>query len=523
MPYKIIIVDDEVLDLQALKVFIPWQELGYVVAGAVNSGSLALELMNEQPIDLLLTDIHMPMMSGLELARKAKEKQADIRIMFISGHQEFNYAKTALSLQASSYVLKPIDDNELMDALLAVKRELDHEKERRETEETYKQLIPKIQKELWQSLLEEPPATANTTAYNEIEEQLMQLQWPVQAAIIEPDDLAWKLQLFDEQEKKELLAQFRRQVYSACTEQNIQYVFKLGEQRFVMLVEKFASDQLIAMNNSIQSALPFTVTGGLGNAVDNPGQLYLSYEQAAAALDHKMFAGKGRWIAYEDIPDAEIEQVEHLDVQLDTLLEAVEQYDLVKLHDELAVLFQMPAQWSSKFTVYNFVLHVVMKLHVFLHQQNEDLFKILGLELKDLDVLMRFETVSDIHSWMRRNLYEISEMLNQKRLNRNSRLIRDIIEYVRHHLQDSLTLRQIADRFTFSPNYLGLLFKEQTGKLYSDYVIELRMDKAADLLKDPTIKVYEVADQVGYRYLPYFSKQFKKSFGMTPNEYRKQI
>lgn len=521
MAYKVIIVDDEILDLQALKVFIPWNELGFEIVGAVNSGSLALELIHNHTIDLLLTDIHMPIMSGLELARKAIDKQNGIRVLFISGHKEFNYVKAALSLQASSYVLKPIDDQELMDALEAIKKEIDREMERRETEETYKQLIPKMQKELWQILLEDPSHSGFQASFSDIEKQL-QLKWPVQVALIEPDDLTWKLHVYSEHERKELLAHFRKMTYEACSKRKINYVSKVGDQRIVMLLETFNKDDLQAMNNSIQEELPFTITGGIGNAAASPEMLYLSYEQAAAALEHKMFAGKGRWITFSDIPVAEIKHVENLDVQLDTLFEAVEKYDPVKLYDELAILFQMSSQWSSRFTVYNFVLHVVMKLHIFMHKQNENLFKILDLELKDLDVLLRFETINDIHRWLRSNLYEISEFLNEKRKNKNSRLIRDIIDYVRDHLQDSLTLRQIADRFTFSPNYLGLLFKEQTGKLYSDYVIELRMEKAAELLKDPTIKVYEVADRVGYRYLPYFSRQFKKSFGMTPNEYRRQ-
>ncbi|MGI2295485.1 response regulator transcription factor [Paenibacillus sp. GXUN7292] len=524
MAYKIVIVDDELLDLQALEVFFPWSDLGFEVVGAVNSGFLALELMNEHTIDLLITDIHMPLMTGLELARKAIDKQSDLRVMFISGHQEFNYVKAALSLQASGYLLKPFDDDEVKQSLLSIRSELDKERMRREAEENYKQLIPKIQKDFWQILLEDPANPQYMHTFNEIEEQL-QLCWPIQVAVLEPDDLAWKLNHYSEHEKNEWIAIFRKYTYEACQERNINYVSKIGEHRLVILLENCLSRgvDLHDMNDRIQQELPFSITGGIGEAVYCKEKLRMSFKQAAAALDHKMFAGKGKWIAYSDIPCSEKMHAEHLDIQLDTLLESVANYELVKLHDELAVLFRMTAQWSSRFTVYNFVLHIVMKLQLFLHQENEDLFKILNLELKDLDVLLRFETINDIQSWLRRNLYEISELLNQKRQNKNSRLIRDVMDHIKEHLQENLTLRQMADRFTFSPNYLGLLFKEQTGKHYSEYVIELRMVKAAELLKDPTIKVYEVADIVGYRYLPYFSRQFKKSFGMTPNEYRKQV
>lgn len=140
---------------------------------------------------------------------------------------------------------------------------------------------------------------------------------------------------------------------------------------------------------------------------------------------------------------------------------------------------------------------------------------------KNLDVVLQFETLEDIFLWLRRRVYEISEHLHNKKRSKNGRLIQEIVEDVRGRLNESITLRDIANRFSFSPNYLGLLFKEETGQNFSDYVIAMRMEKARDLLVNTKLKIYEIASQAGYQYLPYFSRQFKDTYGMTPLEYRR--
>ncbi|GLX69492.1 response regulator transcription factor [Paenibacillus glycanilyticus] len=265
--YKVLIADDEVLDLEGMRMFIPWTELGLEVVAAVNNGFDAYEVLKEKKIDILVTDVHMPSMSGLELARKAQETDGcgDLRVIFVSGYQDFHYVKQALSLRAYSYVLKPMDDAELVEALVQVKKELDQETRHLEEERQWRD-----------AFLKSPSG--------------------------------------------------RRQAAEAV-----------------------------------------------------PGD-------------------KGK----------------------------------------------------------------------------------------------------------------------------HTKLIQEMIVYMKEHLHRSLTLKEVADRFSFSPNYLGSMFKEETGTGFSEYVIAMRMEKAGQLLKDPKVKIYEVADLVGYRYMPYFSRQFKETFGMTPIEFRRQ-
>jgi two-component system response regulator YesN len=144
------------------------------------------------------------------------------------------------------------------------------------------------------------------------------------------------------------------------------------------------------------------------------------------------------------------------------------------------------------------------------------------MELKNLDILLQFETIDDIHKWLRNRVFEISEILYTKKQTKNGKLVQSILASVSDRLQDNITLREVADQFSFSPNYLGVLFKEETGQNFSDYIISLRMEKAQQLLRGTNLKIYEVASKVGYRYLPYFSRQFKDTIGMTPLEFRRK-
>ncbi|WP_316244865.1 helix-turn-helix transcriptional regulator [Paenibacillus antibioticophila] len=236
-----------------------------------------------------------------------------------------------------------------------------------------------------------------------------------------------------------------------------------------------------------------------------------------------MFFGRGQIINYEEVHKApEMNDAKTLDIRLDALFKAMSNYELVRVHDEIDNLFKSVSTLRSKFTIYNLAMYIVFKLDHYLQGQDEDLFEMLGMELHSLDVVLKFEMMGDIRSWLVRKVFEISEMMRRKRDTKNSRLIREIMKMMKDRMHENITLKDMAEQFSFSPNYLGHLFKEEVGKSFSEMLISMRMERARDLLRNPVMKIYEVADQVGYRYIPYFSRQFKETYGMTPMEFRKR-
>jgi two-component system response regulator YesN len=187
----------------------------------------------------------------------------------------------------------------------------------------------------------------------------------------------------------------------------------------------------------------------------------------------------------------------------------------------LLQLFNGDEPLSQKNDVYDLIIRITSKLHAGLQQMNENLYEILKWDSHQPNILFQFETVHDILSWLRRRFFELSELLYLKKQRQKRKLIEEITSYVEERLEQKITLNEVAAYFDFTPNYLGHLFKTETNILFSDFLNNLRMKRVCALLLDPTLKIYEIAERVGYKNMIYFNRQFKQSMGMSPGEYRK--
>jgi two-component system response regulator YesN len=347
--------------------------------------------------------------------------------------------------------------------------------------------------------------------------------WPARAAVLETDDLSWKFSPESDKQKQALLGEFSVDLVQCTENLPIPFVLRIGKYRWALILDSSSGAEVLEeLIVYTKTRYPFTITIGLGAPAAEPERLHESYGQALQALDYKMFHGKGKLIDTERVQPAEKQEAESLNVQLDSLFAAMSQYELVRIHDEIDGLFRLGINLKSKWTVHNFAMYIILKMDEHLRAQNADLFKLLGLEFQNLDIIQQFETIDDIRSWLVRKTYEISETLYYKKQNKNWKLILAVVQYIKDRLRESITLREVADHFDFSPNYLGHLLKKETGKSFPEYVVSLRMEKAAELLKDSKLKIYEVADAVGYRYMPYFSRQFREIYNMTPVEFKRR-
>ncbi|TQR47027.1 response regulator [Paenibacillus popilliae] len=523
--YNVLLVDDEMLDLEGMKQFIPWEELGLEVAAAVNNAFEACHIIDSTPIDIIVSDVNMPNMSGLELARRAIEVNSNIRIIFVSGHQDFSYVKQALSLKAYSYVLKPMNDDELIAALEKVKQDLDDDRKRRDVEEAYQHMIPMAKNDLLLRLVDGQWRSEQQDGMMKLVASygLDKLNWPVRVAVMELDYMTWTQEhtsLSHEVATKEFLYA----VNEVGLKHHMPHCCKLTPHRMMVLIHDQYLDPFIDdLYKVIETQFSVTMTVGVGEPVNGLEQLYLSFQQATKAVDGKMFIGKGRLIRYEAVSlKPEMMDARTLEQRMEALFHALMEYELVCIYDEIERLFESVSMLRSKFTVHNLAMFIIWKLDEQLKTKDENLFDILGMELHNLDILLQFDTVSDIRSWLVRKTFEISEYLRSKSTSKNNRLIREMIQVMKDKMSENITLKDVANQFSFSPNYLGYMFREETGKSFSEVLIQLRMERARELLHESSIKIYEIANQVGYRYLPYFSRQFKEAYGMTPMEYRKR-
>ena len=520
--YKVLLADDESLDLAGLRCLIDWEQLHMEVVAAVNSGFMALEVLRKEHIDLLVTDIKMPIMSGLELAEKALEILPNIKVIFVSGYQDFNYARQAIRMSAHGYVLKPVDDNEMLHVLSKALEEIQSNRSRQQVELTLENSIPYVRNEILSRLIE-------SQGTEEVKSELMEragLDWSgklLYVSVLEIDDISWKLNHYEATERSELIKRLHEYIQNWCDDRKITFCKSESHRIVLFMEEESRSSDMEQLIDEVKGNFPLSITIGIGQVVRvGTEDLHSSYLHAKEALELKMFFGKSRIIhcALSKLPFEQ--NAKHIDEILNELFVSLSVYDLVRTDDYLHELFQQARRLDSRISVYNFSLHIITKLEHYLGMLNENLYSLLGLETKNLDILYHFETLGDIQSWLRRRLFEISELLHIKKQKKNNKLVLEIISYIQNNLHNNITLRDAANYFSFSPNYMGHLFKEEMGKNFSDYVIQARLERARQLLKDPKLKIYEVADQVGYKNLTYFSKQFRETFGMTPGDYRKQ-
>ena len=297
------------------------------------------------------------------------------------------------------------------------------------------------------------------------------------------------------------------------------------DHHFVLLAtvqEEYFKTLLEELIHAFNQAFSYSITIGTGMYTTEIDKLHDSYRQAQAALSIKWILGKNRLIQDASVWSPRETMALNLEVIVDRMLRAMLEYDLTTIDDCLLELFNGDKPLSQKNDIYDLIIRITSKLHADLQQMNEHFYEILKWDSHQPFILFQFETVHDILSWLRRRFFELSELLYLKKQRQKRKLIDEITQYVQQRLDQKITLNEVAAHFDFTPNYLGQLFKAETNILFSDFLNELRMKRVCELLADPTKKVYEIAELVGYKNIIYFNRQFKQTMGMSPGEYRKK-
>ncbi|WNR46811.1 response regulator [Paenibacillus roseipurpureus] len=526
MTFRVLLVDDEMIDLNYLQRTVPWDDLGMTLVGTANSAFNALKILEKESIDILVSDIRMPIMSGLELARKAKQIQPKLSVVFVSGHEEFEYAKQAIIIQAFGYVLKPVDDLELHQMLRSLAAKLMQERLGEQEKQIVEKALPIIKHEVLHQWLEGTLPEGEGADLLQLHKELKD-EGEVIVVVIELDDAQWKLAAMDVDEREQRLEQFHdfMQKNLLFTPSN-GIAFRSSPYRYVGLFKGRQSEvwsRLASLVERVRVETHFTITIGFGNEASTAKQWIVSYEQAKKALDQKMFEGKSRIIVYD--PQGELgfeQQLGQVNRKLDAIFDCLQSYNLVGIDDCLEDMFRQVKSLGTRLSVYNFVMYVLTRLEDMNNNKSGEQHELWELPFGKLDELYRLETTEDIKSWLRRKLFELSEKMMIKSRSQDRIIIHKVREYVLEHLNGKITLKDVANRFAFSPNYLGFLFKEETGETFSDFLIRTRMEAARGMLMDPSIKIYEITHRVGYKNIIYFSRQFKDYVGLTPSEFRKK-
>lgn len=518
--YKTLIVDDDELILESLKKIIPWDEIGIVLSGAATDSFSALELVKKEKPDILLTDIEMPIMSGLELAKRAQGILPELVILILSGHESFSYAKQALEMHAIDYILKPLDRKLIAEKLSACVRDLDA---RRLKNERLREYTTSYRSDIIYSWLE------GSMEFENVDELLKDslLGKGAEAfftVVLEIDRLNFPESGYSQEQGKLLISEEYTPISQMLDEIPAKEICRTGENQYALIVQHDRKAALELFENLIRQAaqepgilLTISIGPEFRSLEETPG----SYKKANEAIQLKAFCGKGRIIAYGSGKTQKIlDEKKHFQNHLDHLFFTLASFKAHDLEEQLGKISTILKKQTDRIKACNLILYVVFELNKFLRGLGEDIYALLDWDPRHLDIVYRMDTADEMCSFTKEIFLDVMNAMKIKRQRTKGVVIEKMESYVIENIESDITLKEVADHLALSPNYLGYFYKEETGEYFSDFLARKKMERAMELLANTSLKIYEVANRLGYASIPYFHSKFKEYFGVPPGKFR---
>lgn len=534
--YRLMIVEDEEIEREYLRRFVNWKSMGIEVVAAFESGEEALEYAELSDIQMLLTDIKLIGISGLQLSKKLLALKPGVKIVILTGYQQFEYAKEAVDLQAFSFLTKPVVMEELEAVFNKIVKRLELEESEKLDKERLQQIVaqnmPVLKNKFFDDLINgrlTTPEIAKNLVYFDLEMPSGSFNLLV-SEIDSFGDMKEGMYSSDVH-----LMQIKvLEILKAIKAPPLSVTFHVKDGRYCTLVATDSPDadllyaECLDLAQRIQDKVNFQLqmemTIGIGKGVRDLSDLKVSYKNACDAVAFKFYMGSNQIIHYKDVYYDEKSSGIDMDEIGRHIATAVGLCDRENMEESLSMLFEDLRRNACTDTyIRNICINVLSRVSATMQDIHESFGKVFGNEALVWEKLLRMDTVFDLKLWIKNILNAVVDYLNEKKTGCNKRIITTILNFIEANYHKNITIGDIASHVYLSPNYISVIFKKETGEAFTNYMIRYRMEKAAQMLKDSNLKVYEVGDKVGYTNTSHFCTAFKKMYGVSPNEYRERI
>lgn len=522
---NIMVVDDESIFREFLRTTIDWTSYGFEIVCEAKNGIEALEQVELHRLDIVLVDINMPFMDGITLSEKLLKWNPAIRIVLITGHSEFEYARKAIRLGVEDYILKPFSKEELLITLMKLQQQIEMEKEEKTTAESNRIVM---KERLFNQLISREYNGKDTETLN----QMKYLGIPVYSGLfkiscIEIDHMDQKWGEINEK----LLWKFA--VTNVLGEivriRGNHLMFNDTEGRIISLIEfedaeavaDFDKEDYEKLCQLVKRYLKFTITVGIGSVHESFSQINSSYMEALVSLQNKFILGNDRVIEY-DKHRAEFSDIGFYPAELNEhLLMHLRSGDAQKVHSELKEVFRyILEQRLSVDHTYMVCMSVISVCLSYIAETGYEIEEVFGSSFSPFSEIKKKESIGETQSWIEELYEQTIVYASRNRLTKARKNALAAKEYIDAHFSDpELNVDEIASRIYLNSGYLRTLFKKEMQLTVTDYITNVRLQRAKELIGTGNSKLSDVADQVGYNDASYFSKAFKKHFGITPSEY----
>ena len=533
---KVFLVEDEAVVRRSIKKNIPWEEEGFTLAGEASDGELAYPQIRKIKPDILITDIRMPFMDGLELSRLVKKEMPDIKIIILSGFDEFDYAKQAISIGVTDYLLKPADAKKMVETLRTVagiieKENAQKEKIRRLREENALSMADAREK-FFQSIIK------GGKPFSEFYEEGRRYDMDFGGGI-------YVIELFtvypeEKTASAEACESMKEKISGLAGDMKQVYLFKRGLEGFALLFadedEEGLKEKIKDFNARAESLLKedssLSWFAGVGRPVLHFSEMSHSFEDADKMFCYRFMAENNHVLYFSDRDNLKIrEKNEALDLgsidlqklNQNALNDFLRNGTLSEVRPFTHEFFRELGKkgMDSMLVRHYLIVDWNLALSSFIREIGGNPETILGKGNTFTDRLLSARTTDEIKKYLREYLDRALELRNMASQNKYAKIMSDAKEYIAGHYNDeNISLNSAAEAVSVSPSYFSTLFSQEEGKTFIEYLTDIRMQHAKELLRCSSMKASEVGFEVGYKDNHYFASIFKKTQGMTPTEYR---
>lgn len=534
---KVFLVEDEMVIRRGIKNSIDWEKEGYIFCGEASDGELAYPMIIKEKPDILITDIRMPFMDGLELCKLVKKELPNIKILILSGYDEFDYAKEAIRLGVTEYLLKPISSGKLLEALNGVSESIRREKEdkdlvRKDMEEMRENTEHEKQKFFEQMI-------AGNLSMADALETGKKYEMNLSAGMY--NLLLFRFTLGKENRKSgELLGEAEYAIEKLTERLEYVFEFQRGVEGWAFLLmadnEEQMSERVKELSKDLEEIMKNYSTiayfGGIGQPVARLRELEESFREAERALAARFTMELNRIISVEDIRMAQnVDTLDDIEItsfgeieKTRTMLEKFLNNGAEDEIDEFVDVYinELPEENLKSVLMRQYIImdaYIVMMSFCEKIEGIEGEMQAQSEELKNS--MKTIQTLEEIKNYIRMLLKKIIGVRDTISGRRYSDIIEIAKDQIRKtYMSDEISLNTIAAEVGMSPSYFSSIFSKEMGKTFVEYLTEIRMDRAKELLMCSSMKTSEIGYEVGYKDPHYFSYIFKKTQNCTPKEFR---
>jgi two-component system, response regulator YesN len=532
--YKIVIVDDEPFIREGLESF-PWRELGCMVIATAEDGDEGLELINRQLPDIIITDVRMPGMDGLEFSSLVKNKYPDIEIIVLTGYDDFSYAQSAVKIGVKDFLLKPTNFSELSATVKKLTTAIADRRVKQEEVNTIRKhmqkAFPLVKNKLISDLMH-----GYIYIPTIIKEWLDSFNINIEKYVI------FSIQVDNSEGAQWNINNEDRLLYDFAIMNISEEIIRNYGKDPIFALEKNIMSALIPFSytdssanclsscvticrdiqKAINSTLPFTASIGIGDVSSKIIEMNRAFVQSTEALNNRFFIGNSSLILYNDLPSRKGENYIFSEFDKVNIYNSLRAGSIENINGCLDKMKQEISNYQGNNISYikSGLLEVILNSIRTISESNigfsEKVFENMDV-IKSIHCCM---TLDELFEECKKLFVNIVQMLSNIGNEFQRSLISKIMKFMEENFHDDLSLDILAERYHLSTGYLSRLIKKETGRTFMEILTDIRISKAKSLLDKGIYKVNEIADMVGYKDMSYFIQVFKKQTGVTPNSYK---